>query len=71
MVALVDPSPSPSEERPTKKRPVQNIGCGGLDAGEQQRKRCLDWLIGCVIVAADCGSDGSWRPPWRGSKGEI
>ena len=26
--ALMDPSPSPTEERPTKNRPKQNIGCG-------------------------------------------
>ena len=34
-----------------------------LDAGSQERKQCLNWIVGRVIVEVNCGSDNIWRPP--------
>ena len=36
---------------------------------KKQQKRRLGWIIERGILAADRGSDESWRPPLRGEKG--
>ena len=47
----------------------RNVPPSILDAGSQQRKRRLGWIIGRGIVAVVYGIDDSCRPPRRGSKG--